>query len=103
MIKHITRLANTTQVPDLGYEFLLTRVFEHFGIELHEKVDTQVIDEVGCNTLMGCGFKLIKADDSRFEQGMQTPAPPVPSNGLFIASLHRKQQRMKADLAELKE
>ena len=33
MIKHIARIANTTRAHDLGYEFLLTRVFKHFGVE----------------------------------------------------------------------
>ena len=47
MIKHIARIANTTQAHDLGYGFLLTRVFEYFGVKLKKKVDAQVIDEVG--------------------------------------------------------
>jgi len=63
MIKHIARIANTTRVHDLTYGFLLTRVFEHFGVQLQRKVDVQVIDEVGSSTLMGCGFDLIKEGD----------------------------------------
>jgi len=39
MIKHIARIANTTRAHDLGYGFLLTRVFEHYGVELQKKVD----------------------------------------------------------------
>jgi len=73
------------------------------GVGLQKKVEAQVIDEVGNSTLMGCDFELIKEEDFGFEQGVQTPAPPVPSNGLFITSLYQKQQRMEADLAELKE
>ena len=73
------------------------------GVQLQKKVEAQVIDEVGSNTLMGCGFELIKEDYSGFEQGVQTPALHVPSSRLFIASLHQKQQSMEADLAELKE
>jgi len=34
MITHIARIANTTRAHDLGYRFLLTRVFEYFGVEL---------------------------------------------------------------------
>ena len=34
MIRHIARIANTTREHDLGYGFLQTRVFEHFGVEL---------------------------------------------------------------------
>ena len=56
MIKHIARIANTTRAHDLGYGFLLTRVFEYFGVELQKRVEAQVIDEVGSSTLMGCGF-----------------------------------------------
>ena len=34
MIRHIGQIANTTRAHDLGYGFLLTKVFEHFGIVL---------------------------------------------------------------------
>jgi len=78
MINHIARIATTPRTYDLGYGFLLTRVFEHFGVELQKKVDIQVIDEVGSNTIMGCGFDLIRAGDRGDKQGVQTPIPPVP-------------------------
>jgi len=65
MINHIMRIATTPRAHDLGYGFLLTRVFEHFGVELRKRVDAQVIDEVGSSTIMGCGFVLIKAGDRR--------------------------------------
>jgi len=38
MIQHIARIANTTREHDLGYGFLLTHVFEHFGVDLKKKV-----------------------------------------------------------------
>jgi len=38
MIRHIVRIANTTREHELGYGFLLTRVFEHFGVALKQKV-----------------------------------------------------------------
>ena len=60
MIRHISRIANTSREHDLGYGFLLTLVFEHFGISLQKKVRVQMVDEIGNNTLMGCGFKLVK-------------------------------------------
>jgi len=63
MNKHIARIANTTQVHDLEYGFLLTRVFEHFGVELKKRMDAQVIDEVGNSTLIGCGFDLVQEGD----------------------------------------
>jgi len=63
MITHIVRIANTTRAHDLGYGFLLTRLFEHFRVELQKKVDAQVIDEVGSSTVMGCSFDLIWAGD----------------------------------------
>jgi len=34
MISHISRIANIAREHDLGYGFLLTSVFEHFGIAL---------------------------------------------------------------------
>jgi len=63
MIKYIARIANTTRAHDLGYGFLLTRVFEYFGVELQKKVEAQVIDEVGSSTIIGCGFDLIQKGD----------------------------------------
>ena len=69
MINHIMRIATTPRAHDLGYGFLLTRVFEHFGVELRKKVDAQVIDEDGSSTIMGCGFVLIKAGDRRADRG----------------------------------
>jgi len=41
------RIPTTPRAHDLGYGFLLTRAFEHFGVELRKRVDAQVIDEVG--------------------------------------------------------
>ena len=78
MITHIIRIATTTRAHDLGYGFLLTRVFEHFGVELRKKVDAQVIDEIGSSTIMGCGFDLIKAGDRWPDQEEQSPAVPAP-------------------------
>jgi len=37
MINHIMRIATTTRARDLGFGFLLTKVFEHFGVELRKK------------------------------------------------------------------
>jgi len=59
MIRHIARIANTTGEHDLGYGFLLTRVLEHFGVELQKRVEAQVIDEISSSTLRGCGFDLV--------------------------------------------
>ena len=87
MIRHIARIANTTREHDLGYGFLLTRVFEHFRVELQKRVEALVIDEVSSNTLMGCGFNLVQDEDSSSEQGMQTPTPPIPSSSLSQPSV----------------
>jgi len=66
-ITHIARIANTPRAHDLRYGFLLTKVFQHFGVEVKKKVDAQVIDEVGSSTIMGCGFDLIRAGDPSHE------------------------------------
>ena len=58
--------------------FLLTRVFEHFGVDLKKKVGVQMIDEIGSTTLMGCGFTLVEGPAS--EQGTKTPFAPVPGS-----------------------
>jgi len=105
MIKHIARIANTTRAHDLGYGFLLTRVSKHFGVELHRKVDAQVIDEVGSNTIMGRGFDLIQEGDPSPEQGGQTPTPPVPrrsSSQPPDLALQQEQQRLQDEITAMK-
>jgi len=78
MINHIARIATTSRAHDLGYGFLLTRMFEHFGVKLKKKVDVQVINEICSNTIMGCDFALIKAGDRSEDQRVQTPSVHVP-------------------------
>ena len=105
MIEHIARIANTTRAHDFGYGFLLTWVFEHFGVELQKKVDAQVIDEVGSSTLMGCGFELLQEEDPSDEQGLQTPAPPILSSSSSqpsVVVLQQEQQRLEAELTAVK-
>jgi len=79
MIQHIARIANATREHDLGYRFLLTRIFEYVGVELQKKVRVQVINEIGSSTLMGCGFNLVQDEVPGSEQGLQTPTTSGPS------------------------
>ena len=78
---------------------MLTRVFEHFGVELKKKVDAQVIDEIGSSTIMGCGFAFIKAGDRSEAQGMQTPSLPVPrpTTSQPVASTSASTQQLLQD------
>ena len=62
MIRHIARIANTTREHDLGCRFLLTLVFEHFGVVLQKKMGVQMADEIGSSTPMGCDFTLVKGE-----------------------------------------
>ena len=92
MIRHIARIINTTREHDLGYDFLLTHVFEHFGVDVKKKLGVQMIDEIRSSTLMGCGFTQIEGPAS--EQGTRTPFPPVPrssSSGSFVDALLQDQ------------
>ena len=94
MIRHIGHIATTTRGHDLGYGFLLTLVFEHFGMELQNKVGTRVIDEIGSSTLMGCGFDLVQGTGTGSKQKMPTPPPPVSSSSSGLpatAALHQDQ------------
>jgi len=105
MITHIARIVTTPRVHDLGYGFLLTRVFMHFGVELKKKVDAQVIDEIGSNTIMGCGFALIKASDRSEDQGVPTPSVPVsrPTPSQPAASTSTSsQQQLQDEITALK-
>ena len=72
MIRHIARIVNTAREHDLGYCFLLTRVFESFGVRLQKKVGVQAIDDIGSSTLMGCGYTLVEGPST--EQGVRTPS-----------------------------
>jgi len=103
MIRHIARIANTVKEHDLGYGFLLTRVFESFGVKLQKKVVVQTVDDIGSSTLMGCGFTLVEGPAS--EQGARTPFPPVPgssSSGPTIEALLQDQSHLKTELTEVK-
>ena len=105
MIKHIARISNTTRAHDLGYGFLLTRMFEHFRVELQRKVDAQVIDEVGSSIIMGCGFDLIHEGDLSSEQQVQTPTSPVPRSSSSqppVAVLQQEQQRLQDEITAMK-
>jgi len=117
MISHIMRIATTTRAHDLGYGFLLTRVFEHFGVELRKRVDAQTIDEIGSSTIMGCGYDLITegvrrqgqaapspvapAPVRRRDQGVPTPSVPVPSASSSQPPAPASDQELRADLLTL--
>jgi len=106
MIRHIARIANTTGEHDLGYGFLLTRVFEHFGVDLQKKVRVQIIDTIGSNTLMGCGFELATSERSASEQGHRKPFPPISGHacsGPPIEVLLQDHTRLSTELTAVKE
>jgi len=67
MIRHIARIANTAREHDLGYGFLLTLVFEHFGVAFQKTMGVQVTDEIGSSTLIGCRFKVAKGEPATSE------------------------------------
>ena len=56
MIRHIARIANTSREHDVGYGFLLTCVFEHFGVELKKKMGVQFITRLGVTLSWGAGI-----------------------------------------------
>ena len=105
MRSHISRIANTAREHDLWYDFLLTSVFEHFGISLQKKVGVQVTDEIGSSTLLSCGFKLAKGETASSKQGPQTPFTPVPgssSSEPSVDALLLDQNRLKTELTEVR-
>ena len=98
MICDIARIANTTWEHDLGYGFLLTLVFEHFGMVLQKKMGIQMVDEIGSSTLMACGFTLVKGEQTATEQGPRAPFPPIPgtsSSEPSVEALLQDQSRLK--------
>jgi len=106
MIRYITRIAKTTWEHDLGYGFLLTLVFEYFGVVLRKKMGVQMVDEIGSSTLMGCDFTLVKGEQTASEQGLKIPIPPIPCtflSGPSVDALLQDQFRLKTELIEAQE
>ena len=106
MIRHIAKIASTTREHDLRYGFLLTLVFEHFGVVLQKKIGVQMVDEIGSGTLMGCEFSLVKGTQTATEQGPRTPFPPIPgtsSSEPTVDALLQDQSQLKTELTEVKE
>jgi len=46
---------------------MLTFVFEELGIPLQKRVGFQASDEIGRNTLVGCGFTVTKGSSAGLE------------------------------------
>ena len=53
-------------------------MFEELGIPLQKKSGFLVGDEIGRNTLVGCGFTMTQDRSAGSEQGPQPPFSPVP-------------------------
>jgi len=112
MISHIGRIANTSRSYDLGYGFLLTLVFETLGFPLQKRMDFQVTDEIGSNTLLGCRFQIKKSEGSVLEQGPKTPfgssrhpvsSMAASSSTTMVAALVQNQLHLKEEIAEVKQ
>ena len=83
---------------DLGYGFLLTRVFEHFGIVLTRRVAAQIIDEIGIDTLLGCGYEV--GEGSVSKQGRRPPVSEQPS--IKLEAVLEDNARLKDELSAVK-
>ena len=106
MIRHISQIANTAGEHDLGYGPLLTSVIEHFGVTLQKRVGLQVMDEIGSNTLFGCGFKVTKSGSAGSEQGPKTPFTHIlgsSTSGPSLDVLLQDQSWLKDELSKVKE
>ena len=110
MISHIGRIANTSRSHDLGYGFLLTSVFEALGIPLQKRMGFQVTDEIGSNTLLGCGFQIKKSEGTVLEPGPKTPfgldprpvSSTVASSSTTTVTTLVQDQLLKQEIAEVK-
>ena len=74
----------------MGYGFLLTSNFKHFGVSLQKRVGVQIKDEIDSSTLISCGFMIAKGEAAASEQEPQTPFTPVPcpsSSGTSLDTL----------------
>ena len=66
---------------------MLTSMFEEIRIPLQKRVGFQVSDEIRRNTLVRCGFTVIKGSSAGSEQGPQTPFGLVPRSA-SLSSVH---------------
>ena len=55
-------------------------MFAKLGILLQKRVGFQVGNEIGRNTLVGCGFIVTQDRSANSEQGPQPPFSPVPGS-----------------------
>jgi len=79
----------------------LTKFFEHFGIELKRRVPTQLIDEIGVDTLIGCGYEV--GQGSTHKQGPRPPRPPVSETpSPSVAAVLEDNARLKEELSAVK-
>ena len=70
-------------------------------MELQKRVGAQFIDEIGSNTLMGCGYNLVEGSAS--EQGTNTSRPPVPgSSSVNVEVVLEHNSRLNAEINAVK-
>ena len=62
-------------------------------------VELKVTDEIGSNTLMGCGVKVTKGEPATSEQGPRTPFPPIPGLSTDSSSLDAILSEVRTTLA----
>ena len=65
----------------------------------------KVTNEIGSNTPMVCGFKVVKGKPVTSGQGPRTPFPPIPGLSVGSSSLDvvlHNQSQLKAELSEVK-
>jgi len=58
-----------------------------------------VTNEIGSNTLMGCGFKVSKGEPAISKQGPRTPSSPVPGSFACSSSLDDVLSEVQTTLA----
>ena len=79
----------------------MTRVFEHFGMVLTRRVEAQVIDAIGIDTLLGCGYET--GEGSASKQGRRPPRPPVSEQPpITVEAVLEDNARLKDELSTVK-
>jgi len=104
-IQHIAQIANNTRDHVLGYGFLLTLIFEHFGENYKRRSECKSLMKSTAAPSWGCGFSLAKGEHSTTEHGPRTTFPPVSgssSGGSFVEALIQDQTRLKTELTDVK-
>ena len=74
-------------------------MFEQLGIELQKKVVAQSSDEIGLDTLMGCGYEVRAGSASKPVRKIPRPLAPAQPT---VEAVLEENYRLKDEIADVR-